>query len=59
MQVCLFKRILDGRHVNLGIAKQSEKRGKWCEEVVKHSHISVVGVALALEIGQSTDPCST
>ncbi len=26
--------------------------------IVKDSHISVVGVALAREIGQSTDPCT-
>jgi hypothetical protein len=44
--------------VLFGIVEQKEERGdRWGQEIVKHGHVSVLGVALVGEIGQSTDPC--
>lgn len=45
--------------VLFGVVKEKEERGnRWGQRIVKHSHISVVGVALTRKIGQGTDPCA-
>ena len=58
MQVSLFKQFFVLRDFLFGIVERKEERNRWGQEIAKDSHISVFGVVLVREIGQSTDPCA-